>query len=229
MKIGIAIVSRFNSTRLPGKALIEIYNKTLLQHIIDRVSILKPEIDYCIATSDSVIDEPIINFCRTNEYKYFRGSLNNVAHRLLSCALKNNWDYIIRINGDNLFVEVEIIKDLISQAKTDRYDFLSNVPERSYPYGMSVEILKTTFFSKTINSIKNLFDQEHVTSWFYKNESIGSRYYLKNENLKHISGLKLAIDNEEDVKFANKIFNLLPNVKNIQMKDISDLANQGLI
>ena len=65
MKIGIAIVSRFNSTRLPGKALIEIYNKTLLQHIIDRVSILKPEIDYCIATSDSVVDKPIINFCRT--------------------------------------------------------------------------------------------------------------------------------------------------------------------
>ena len=229
MKIGIAILSRFNSTRLPGKALIEIRSKTLLQHIIDRVSILEPEVEYCVATSDLFVDEPIINFCELNGFKYFRGSLNNVSHRLLSCALKNNWDYIIRINGDNLFVDVDIINELVIKAKGQSYDFLSNVPGRSFPYGMSVEILKTTFFSKTIGYIKDSYDQEHVTSWFYKNENIGTRYYLKNDKFKHMLGLNLAIDDRKDVERAIKIFKLLPNLNYIGIKDINDLLRDKLL
>ena len=60
----------------------------------------------------------------------------SIAQRLM------DFDFATRINGDNLFTDPLIIEDMINIAKTNKWKFITNVPRRTYPAGVSVEILK---------------------------------------------------------------------------------------
>ena len=120
MKIGIIVLCRYNSSRLPGKILLKISGKTILQHIIDRLLCVKGGYPICVATSSEIDDKPIIDYCKGNNIKFFDGSKKNVASRFLNCAKANNFDYATRINGDNLFTDPLIIEDMINIAKTNK-------------------------------------------------------------------------------------------------------------
>jgi spore coat polysaccharide biosynthesis protein SpsF len=99
--IGIIILSRYSSTRLPGKALIEINGTTLLGNIINNIKLNLPEVKCIVATSIHKSDDIIEKFCKNNLTNYFRGDLNNVAKRFLECSIKYKLDIAVRINGDN--------------------------------------------------------------------------------------------------------------------------------
>ena len=57
---------RLNSKRLPGKALLKINNKTILQNIIDRLKKSKSIKKIIVSTSDNNSDYPIVRFCKKN-------------------------------------------------------------------------------------------------------------------------------------------------------------------
>ena len=81
MKIGIIVLCRYNSSRLPGKILLKISGKTILQHIIDRLLCIKGGYPICVATSSEIDDKPIIDYCKGNNINFFDGSKKNVASR----------------------------------------------------------------------------------------------------------------------------------------------------
>jgi len=221
-KIGITILSRYSSKRLKGKALLKINGKELLSHIIDKINYDIPNIETIITTSVDKSDDIIVDYCKRNNYNYFRGSLDNVAERILDCSNEYNWDYTIRINGDNLFVDTSSIKNMISLINGNEFDFITNVPGRTFPFGMSIEIIKINFLKTIINDF-NQSDKEHVTSWLYHNEGIGSRYIFTNKHYPKLSGIKLSIDSEEDISLAKKIFSFFPNKKYVEIQDLNFL------
>ena len=71
-----------NSSRLPGKALLEISGRPLLGHVIDRAKKISKQYPLVIATSMSS-DDAIEKFAVSEKIKIFRGSLNNVLLRAM--------------------------------------------------------------------------------------------------------------------------------------------------
>ena len=160
----------------------------------------------------------IYDFCKERNFNIFRGELNDVSGRLLKCSKENNWDYFVRINGDNIFVDVESLENMIEHILIKNSNFITNVPSRTFPYGMSIEILKTSFYEMIYNSGKLSFsDKEHVTKWLYNNLELYEYTEYKNVKYKNIKGKMLALDNEEDLVLINKILNF-------SKKTISDIA-----
>ena len=205
MKIGIIVLCRYNSSRLPGKILLKISGKTILQHIIDRLLCVKGGYPICVATSSEIDDKPIIDYCKGNNINFFDGSKKNVASRFLNCAKANNFDYATRINGDNLFTDPLIIEDMIDIAKTNKWKFITNVPKRTYPPGVSVEILKVSVMEKEINKF-NHYEKEHVMPFFYKNLKKGEIFEYKRKDLPKINKVNLAVDTIEDFQCFQKVF-----------------------
>lgn len=222
MNIGIAIVCRFNSSRFPGKILHEIQNNTVLENIIYRLKKNLPKNEICIATSLNKSDDVIYDLCKEKNFNIYRGNLNDVSGRLLECAKKNNWDYFVRINGDNIFVDIESLEIMMKHITEKSPNFITNVPSRTFPYGMSVEILKTSFYEMIYNSGKLSFDdKEHVTKWLYEN--LESYEYTEYKNIKYenIKGRMLALDHEHDLALINKILNFSNKaISDITLSDI---------
>lgn len=207
-KIGAVILARYSSNRLPGKALLEINNKKVLKYIIERLSKVIPKSNIIVATSDDVSDDVIDRFCSTEDIKCYRGSLEDVASRFYEAAVKNKWEYAIRINGDNIFVDTSILNDMIKITNSNKYDFVSNVRHRTFPKGMSIEIVRLNFYKTMLNEIlKSNYYKEHVTIYLYENEDKVNHYYFLNKSVPRAAGIQLALDTEEDFDRTVKIVN----------------------
>ena len=225
MKIGIIILSRYSSSRLPGKALKLINGRSLIGHIIDRLKLISNNYQIVVATSSDVTDDNIEKFCNYSKINCFRGSLNDVASRFLSCAEYYNLDYAVRINGDNFFTPWDVISEMIAITKTGKYDFITNQLNKTFPPGMTVEIVKTKFYSRHIKKF-NDYDREHVTSWFYNNNK-GNIYNHYNESLVNIKGIDLAVDTIEDLNFIKKIISSMDKYpSNYKFKEVLIHANK---
>ncbi|MBL4654515.1 MAG: hypothetical protein JKY33_01660, partial [Bacteroidia bacterium] len=210
IKVGLIVLCRFNSKRFAGKILKTIKNKPVLQYIIERLEQSKYAGNIIVATSTETDDEPIIEFCEQNEINYFRGSKANVASRILNCAKHYSFNYFVRINGDNVFTDAKLIDPLVKLAIEGKYDFVSNVKNRTFPVGMSVEVLKTTFYNKIIDKFTSESHYEHVTKFLYETEDLtASTYYYFNKSSQNEKLPKLALDEELDFKRINLIFQLM--------------------
>lgn len=207
MNIKYIILCRYNSNRLPGKILKEINGIPILTIILKRLQTKIDRNDIVIATSTEASDNPIQHYCEENDYNIYRGSLENVSERFLHCATTYNADYAVRINGDNLFTDPTLILKLVSFLEEKPFDFISNVPGRSFPFGLSVEVVSISFYQSVINIINQSEKyKEHVTLFLYENTDYMNQYlFYKNEDYPIASGIQLAVDDENDFKIVSEI------------------------
>lgn len=229
MKIGAVILSRFSSSRLPGKALMKINEKPILLYIIERLLQVYSKNSIIIATSDEVSDNAIADFALKNDINCYRGSLNNVSRRFLNAAETLSLDYATRINGDNIFVDTALLKQMTKTALNGKYSLISNVKNRTYPKGMSIEIVKLSHYKKLIRNIEvSSRYTEHVTLYLYEN--VQEEYFFQyNTTLPEIAGMQLALDTIEDYKNSTKIISQFtqPHWK-YNMKEIDEIIKNSL-
>lgn len=206
MKIGIIILSRFSSNRLPGKALMKINGKTVLQYIVERLSAVVETDNIVIATSVEESDNHIETFAKNIGVRCYRGSLENVAERFYNAKL-NDWDYAIRINGDNIFLDTNVLKEMLSITEKGNYDFITNVKDRTFPKGMSIEIVKLSYYKSALRKINRKDNyREHVTLYLYENVN-ENYFYFYNKELPEASGIQMALDTKEDFTRTQEIIN----------------------
>lgn len=197
MKVVGVILARMASSRLPGKPLIRVAGTEIIQLVLERARLAQGLDEIVIATTDGVEDDEIANWAKAADVRCWRGSSSDVASRLLNAAVAENASYVARINSDSPFLQPGLITQAICEAKKESHDLVTNLLPRTFPYGVSVELLKVS----TLNRIVNLFDKgdrEHVTRFFYNNSSKFQINNLSAEG-KHDIGLRLVIDTKEDL------------------------------
>lgn len=191
------ILARTDSKRLPNKAISNLGNKKLIQWCIDGVlntEILEP----IIVTSDRAIDLPLIEIAKENNIKYFQGDLQNVAKRVFDCIHFFEVDVFARINGDSPFVNKRLIQDAINILHTNpTTDFVTNLIPRAFPYGLSVEVMRSKTFKQYYSELSTLDFQEHITSWFYQNSDLLNIYELK-YGFGNDHEVRFTVDTKED-------------------------------
>ena len=193
------------STRLPGKVLKKIGDKNLLKHILFRLSKLKREVKVVIATSDLSKDNELERFCLNNKTLCFRGSEQNVLQRYYLCAKENNFSHIVRLTGDNPFVDIEELDNLIDLHINSHSDY-----SRSFsvlPKGVGGEIFTFSALELSYKHGKKDNHLEHVNEYIEENEdqfTISELEVYKEKNRPEIS---LTVDTAEDYKKACYIVN----------------------
>lgn len=202
--IGIVLLCRMSSRRLPGKILREIRGRTVMSYIEERIRRGAAGYPLVVATSTEAADDAIAAYCRRAGLQCFRGSLEDVAARLLQCAESHGWDYVVRINGDNLFADPSTIGAMLAIAQLGIFDVVTNMPGRAFPYGMTVEIVRTAFYREAMAKTNDPSHREHVTSYLYES-GLGSQYVFRNRVCPAAAGLQLALDTPEDLAKAETI------------------------
>ena len=82
-KIVATIECRMNSTRLPGKVMLESCGKPMLQHIAERLSRVKKIDEIVFATTTNADDDCIVTLSKRLGVSCFRGAENDVLKRVL--------------------------------------------------------------------------------------------------------------------------------------------------
>lgn len=200
MKIGIIIQARMGSNRLPGKVLKQIGNKKLLEHILFKLTRLKNHIPIIIATTILQKDDEIECFCKQNNINCFRGSESNVLERYYLCAKENKFTDIIRLTGDNPFIDIEELDNLIDLHICSLADYSRSFS--SLPKGIGSEIFTYESLEQSYLYGHKDNHKEHVNEYIEENESIFKIVELKVCDEKNRPKLSLTVDTEDDYKKA---------------------------
>ncbi len=226
MNVVAIIQARTGSTRLPNKIFLKLANASLLSHVVNR---LKPskEIDkIVIATTTSLKDNSVEEWCLNNSLDYFRGSENNVLERYYHAAKKFNADIIIRVTADDPFKDYRLIDQAVKILKEKNYDFVCNNNPVSFPEGLDVEVLSMDALSKSFFNSTSNFEKEHVTQYIHRNKSRFKIFNIK--NFKDLSSFRWTIDTEDDYLFTIEIYNRLFDTNSIFLtEDIYQILDKN--
>jgi len=200
LSIGVIIQARIGSSRLPGKVLKKLVNKSLLEHIIFRLSFLEKDVVVIIATTTLKADDVIEEFCNSNSILCFRGSEKNVLERYYLCSKVNYLEHVIRLTGDNPFTDIEELDNLIRLHLKSKVDYSTS--HYVLPDGAGCEILSFSALEKSYLHGKSEHHKEHVIDYIEENEDIFKTIELKVAKEKNRPDIRLTIDTIDDYKKA---------------------------
>lgn len=205
MSVGAIIFSRLDSKRLPRKALLDISGREMLGRVIDRAKCIRGVDNVIVATSSRTIDDPIASFALSEGVNIFRGNVDDVAERALGACKKYDLTKFARICGDRPFFVPEVITRLIAQHNELGVDITTTMFPRTYPPGLTGEVISTVALEKANLESNKITDKEHITSYFYRHSKDFSIYNLDSPENLNMDGVNLAIDDETDLARARWI------------------------
>lgn len=201
------IQARMSSQRLVGKVLLPLAGKPLLRWVYDRLSQADSISNIVVSTSKSASDVAIVDFCREHKIPVHRGSLDDVAGRLLDCARREGADSFVRISGDSPLIDPVLVDQAVALASAAPYDLTTNVQSRSFPKGQSVEAIRIQSLARARANMRDLEDREHVTRYFYTHpRDFAIRNFSCGEAME---GIQLSVDTLEDLRVAELLLERL--------------------
>ena len=226
MKVVAIIQARMGSTRLPGKVLKNVLNKSLLEYEIERIKRASFIDEIVIATTGNEEDDAIINKCHELSVPYFRGAEEDVLSRYYHAAVDFHADAVVRLTADCPLIDPNVIDKMITTYLTNRkLDYVSNTIERTYPRGMDVEVISKESLFKLHEKALEKSDREHVTSYILKHLN---DFRVENVKYKHdFHQLRLTVDTMEDFNLIKRLIeHLYPKNNAFTLEDILDLFHQ---
>ena len=224
-KIGVIIFSRFDSNRLYGKALIDISGRSLLGRVIDQSKKIKNVNNIIMATSSRPIDDEISKFAQKEGLQVFRGSCDDVFGRALEACNYFSLDGFARVCGDRPFFDPNLVDKAIDLFSKNNFDIVTTMFPRSYPPGLTTEIIDKELLARFNKKVSNSYDREHLTTFFYRNSEGINIKNIKNNKYKDMKDIKLVVDNLEDLKKIKWIASQISkDNNNYDISNIIDLA-----
>lgn len=172
MRVVVIIQARMGSTRLPGKVLKLLKNKTVLSHVIDRCRSIKLADEIVVATTILPTDDSIEKEALQLGAKCYRGSEDDVLSRYFEAATECNADVIVRITSDCPLIDPYVSNEIINRFLTNEVDYCSNTIIRSYPRGLDTEVFSYSVLEKAYYQAKLSYEREHVTPYIYRNPEL---------------------------------------------------------
>ena len=111
MKVVAIIPARYDSVRFPGKSLIDICGKPMIQHVYERASTVSLFEQVIIATDDTRIQEAVLKF--GGKVQMTSANHKTGTDRLAEVAKNLDADIIVNIQGDEPLIQPEMIEQAI--------------------------------------------------------------------------------------------------------------------
>ena len=207
MNIVAIIQARCNSTRLNDKVLADIDGKPLIERVVSRIKQVGIIDKVVVATSVSISDDRLEEWCENSRIDFFRGSESNVLERYYQCAKAFNANIVVRITADDPFKDYKIMDNVINEFISQRVDFACNNFPPTYPEGLDVEVFSFDALQRAWKESTDVKDREHVTFYFWKRGKDFSNILLGNEE--NWGNYRITVDYPEDFIVVERIINQL--------------------
>lgn len=201
------IQARMGATRLPGKVLLDLNGKTVLERVIERVLSASLIDEVMVATTGEEQDRPIIALCHKNGVACYGGSESDVLDRFYQAAVRRGPDHVVRITADCPLIDPAIIDEVIKRHLAANADYTSNTLEETFPDGEDVEVFSFSALQEAWRDASLVSEREHVTPYIRKN---GGQFKLVNvANGVDLSAKRWTLDRPEDYRFISGIYQRL--------------------
>jgi len=198
--------ARMSSTRLPGKVLLDLGGKPVIERVIDRAARARRADAVWVATSTDPSDDVLAAHLASIGIPYVRGSLDDVMSRYCDAAAASGADTIVRVTCDCPLIDPAIIDatmDAFSAAP--EVDYCSNSLVRTYPIGMDTEVFSRRVLERALAEAAQPHEREHVTPYLYQHPELFRLRNAKAPGWAVWPQLRLTLDEPADLEIIRAV------------------------
>jgi spore coat polysaccharide biosynthesis protein SpsF len=142
-RTALFLLARTRSTRLPGKSLLPLRGRPVIEHQIERLRPARVTV-FALATTELPEDDPLAAIAERSGIACFRGATHDVVKRLADAATRYDVDVAACLGGDDVFCEPELVDAVIAEHARTGADFvtIADVPFGTTPFGVTAAGLR---------------------------------------------------------------------------------------
>ena len=188
-----------SSARLHRKAFKTICGKRAIEHLFERVLLLKNIAVPILCTTTKKDDDELSRLADNYDLNVIRGDEKNVLSRIITAIDKFNLDIVIRITGDDILLDPHHAKLLVHYLRLHNLDYVS---AKDLPGGTEAE----AFTASTLKMIERYAENPDYTEYL--------TYYVQDPSFscgelpideKYRRDYSLSLDTEEDLRHLRKV------------------------
>lgn len=223
-RVVIISQARVESTRLPGKVLLDLEGEPLLKRVWGRLMRSERADQVVLALPETTANDNLEAICRSWGAQTYRGSLEDVLARYSGAAACFSADVVVRVTSDCPFCDPDVIDAVVDLLLSDRsLDYASNNLKRSWPLGLDVEAFWVDALAAADrDSIEN-HEREHVTPFIYQNPE---RFRLANLLAPAWAArdYRLTVDEAPDLALARAVYASLDPMR-FRVRDLTEFLD----
>lgn len=210
-KIAATIEARMTSSRLPGKVLLPLAGKPVLERMIGRLRRSRYLDEIVIATTENIADNSIVALAERLGVKYFRGSELDVLGRVLGAARSARADIIVELTGDCPLVDWRIVDRGVEEFFRHNVDYAANnvAPPLTFPNGFDVQVFPASVLAEIDKLTQDPIDRVQVSYYIYRTPGKYRVRMWQATPEYYGPDLRLTLDEPADYELINTIFELL--------------------
>jgi spore coat polysaccharide biosynthesis protein SpsF (cytidylyltransferase family) len=198
------IQARVGSMRLPGKVLMDLGGKPVLQRVMDRVARAEDIDGVAVLTTMSVRDLPIARLCADAGILIYCGSENDVLDRYYQAAQVLRPDHIVRITADCPVLDPAVVNLVVRTHLSSGADYSSNTITERYPDGEDVEVFSFAALERAWTEARLASEREHVTPFIRNHPEI---FRIESVSCaEDHSAQRWTLDTEKDYRFLSALY-----------------------
>ena len=175
MRVLAIIPARYNSSRFPGKPLADIMGTSMIQRVYNQVTLCRDVSKIIIATDDERIAFHVKGFggnvmITSKHHESGTDRCGEVIEKL-----KDHFDVVVNIQGDEPFIEPMQIQKLISLFENEEVEIAT----------LSKKITDYSIY-KDVNKVKTIINKDNFAINFVRNGDVSEEIFLQNDYFKHI-------------------------------------------
>ncbi|MBS0185081.1 MAG: glycosyltransferase family protein [Proteobacteria bacterium] len=222
MRTAVIIQARMTSSRLPGKVMLPLWDKTVLGQVLSRCQQIKNIDVVCCAIPLGKDHDVLIAEAEKYNAVIFRGSELNVLERYYEAAKHLKADIIMRVTSDCPLINPEVCSDVLQMHIQNKAEYTCNNLPPTWPHGYDCEVFGIEELKNSLQYATHPEDFEHVTEWM--------RRTLKVHNFENPEGnhrhIRITLDTPEDYAFIKKINPSSTSLK-LLLKDVDTLTKNS--
>ncbi|TYB47587.1 NTP transferase domain-containing protein [Nonomuraea sp. PA05] len=203
MRIVGIVQARMGSTRLPGKVLRELGDRSVLGWVVRAAREAGALDDLVVATTTEPADDAVVAECHRLGVACHRGPVDDVLTRFAQVLAGRRWDAVMRFTADCPLLDPEVIREaaLVFRA-VPGLDYLSTSLARTLPRGIDVELAGRAAFERADAEAAG-YHRTHVTSYLY--EQPGDARLLGLAYRPAADDLRVTLDTEDDWRLISAV------------------------
>jgi glutamate-1-semialdehyde 2,1-aminomutase len=203
-RIVAVIQARMQSTRLPGKTMLDLAGTPLLNRVIRQVSGSNTLDEVVIATSSDAADDVIEEYTKSQGVRVVRGSEQDVLGRYVLAADAAKADIVVRITADCPLHSPDTVDEVVQAFLDSDVDYACNTNPYTRPDGQDVEVFTRAMLDRAAEVATAAADREHVTPWIRRTDEARRLDVLHPEP--NYGSMRWSVDHPDDLEFARVVW-----------------------
>ena len=205
----VIVQCRLSSTRLPGKALKDLYGKPVLSYVLEAMH--KVKADHYFLATDKDSYEQLLPLCKENGFECFAGSLDDVLGRFTALLDTIKTKTVIRATADNPFLFYEAAEEsaALFEEKNSGKNHCDYLTYSGLPHGSGVEVFSADSLKKAAAETSDPYDHEHVGPALYNHKDRYTCEFVPAPRRYNYPELRTTIDTYSDYLRAVSILSYM--------------------